>query len=64
MKRYESYYMTKPPEQKISFPIKRCYESENFGHSIVLDRENFKLIGPFYRVFISYDLPSGSPSNP
>jgi hypothetical protein len=33
----------RPPEQKISYPIKRCYESENFRHSIVFDRENFCL---------------------
>jgi hypothetical protein len=31
----------RPPEQKISYPIKRSYESENFGQSIVFDLENF-----------------------
>jgi hypothetical protein len=36
--------MCRPPEKKISYPIKRCYKSENFGHSIVFDRENFGFI--------------------
>ena len=33
--------MSRPPEQKISYPIKRSYKSENFRHCVVFDGENF-----------------------